>query len=145
MHKPSKRPSAPWKAGELRQRTERYLNGNPKRVETFDGNNGRQQHFWDNGQPRGDSPVVRCGQTGHQSCENGLVKLYFEDGTPRAGTSFRVGKAHGVHKRWCENGKPERVEEYADGKLLKSQRWDKDGKQLADNEYEADGSRKLKR
>lgn len=134
-----------WKGGELRQRTERYLNGNPKRVETFDGNNGRQQHFWDNGQPRADSPLVRCGQTGHQWCENGLVKLYFEDGTPRAETSFRVGKAHGVHKRWWENGKPERVEEYAEGRLLKSQRWDKDGKQLADDEYEADGSRKLKR
>lgn len=134
-----------WKGDELRQRTERYLNGNPKRIDTFDGNTGRQLHYWDTGQLRADSPLVRCGQTGQQWCENGLVKVFFENGTPKTESSFRVGKAHGVHKRWWESGKPERVEEYADGKILKSQRWDKDGNPTADEEFEADGSRKLKR
>lgn len=134
-----------WKDGELRQKTERYLNGNPKRVETFDGNTARTQTFWDTGGPSSDVPAVRCGQMGNQWCENGVAKGWFENGTPKAEIAYRAGKRHGTTKCWYDSGKPMCVEEYADGKVVKSKRWDKDGNQTADDEYEADGSRKLKR
>lgn len=134
-----------WKGGELQKKTERFLNGNPKRVDTFDGNTGRQQTYWDTGKPSKDISVVRCGQTGRQWCEDGVARAWFENGTPMAEVTFRLGKRHGSSKCWWETGKPMCEEEYADGKIQKSKRWDKDGNPTADEEFEADGSRKLKR
>jgi len=134
-----------WKGGELQKKTERYLNGNPKRMETYEGSTSRLQTFWDTGGPSSDIPSVRCGQMGNQWCENGVAKAWFENGTPRAEITYRAGRRHGTTKCWYDTGKPMCVEEYADGKIQQRKRWDKDGNTTADDEYEADGSRKLKR
>jgi antitoxin component YwqK of YwqJK toxin-antitoxin module len=37
------------------------------------------------------------------------------------------------------------VESHTDDRLTKAKRWDENGKLVADEEFEADGSRKLKR
>jgi antitoxin component YwqK of YwqJK toxin-antitoxin module len=49
-----------------------------------------------------------------------------------------------VRKTWWEKGKPASIEEWAEGRPTKAKRWDKDGKLISDDEFEADGSRKVK-
>ena len=59
--------------------------------------------------------------------------------------SYRMGKRHGPSLGWWENGRPETVAAYADDKLTQAKAWDRDGKLVADDQFEADGSRKLRR
>jgi antitoxin component YwqK of YwqJK toxin-antitoxin module len=140
-----------WKAGEMKQLTELYLNGNPKLKETYDTPKKKQvQAFWDTGKVSEEGAFVLCESTSwgyryRDWCEEGVHKSYFESGGRQAEVSFRLGKRHGPSQSWWENGKPESVEAYADDKLTRAKRWDKDGKLLSDDEFEADGSRKIKR
>jgi antitoxin component YwqK of YwqJK toxin-antitoxin module len=59
--------------------------------------------------------------------------------------SFHEDRESGTWKSWWPNGKPWTVEEYKDGALTKAKRWNEAGVVLVDEEYEADGSRKLKK
>ena len=140
-----------WKAGEMTQVTELYLNGNPSLKETYANPKKKQvQAFWDTGKVSEEGAFLVCESTsyGYRSrdwCEDGVHRSYFESGAREAEVTFRLGKRQGPSQSWWENGKPESVEAYADDKLTRAKRWDKDGKLLSDDEFEADGSRKLKR
>jgi antitoxin component YwqK of YwqJK toxin-antitoxin module len=140
-----------WKAGEVKQVTELYLNGNPKLKESYDGPKKKQvKAFWDTGKVSEEGELVLCESTSwgyryRDWCEEGVHRSYFESGAREAEVSFHLGKRQGPSQSWWENGKPESVEAYADDKLTRAKRWDKDGKLLSDDEFEADGSRKLKR
>ncbi|HZY09060.1 MAG TPA: hypothetical protein VFE69_14985, partial [Ilumatobacteraceae bacterium] len=59
--------------------------------------------------------------------------------------TYRAGKRQGASLTWWQDGKPETVAEYADDKVTRAKSWDKDGKVVADDEFEADGSRKIRR
>jgi antitoxin component YwqK of YwqJK toxin-antitoxin module len=140
-----------WKRGEMQQVREWYLNGNLKLEETYRGpKNKRVKEYWDSGKTEREGDVVLCethdwGFVFRDWCEDGVQKSYFENGTPESEASFHLGKQQGPSKTWWENGKPASVEEWVDGRPKKAKRWDKDGKLLSDDEFEADGSRKIKR
>ncbi len=140
-----------WKAGEMKQLTEIYLNGNPRLKEIYETPKKKQvKAFWDTGKVSQEGTQVACegGDFGYRYrdwCEDGVQRSYFESGARRAEVSFRVGVRQGPSQSWWPDGKPESVEAYADDKLTRAKRWDKDGKLASDEEFEADGSRKLKR
>jgi antitoxin component YwqK of YwqJK toxin-antitoxin module len=71
-------------------------------------------------------------------------RSYFENGARRSEISYRMGTRQGPSLSWWENGKPETVAEYADDKMTQAKAWDRDGKLVADDQFEADGSRKIK-
>jgi antitoxin component YwqK of YwqJK toxin-antitoxin module len=136
-----------WRDGEVEQVTEYYLNGNPKQHERYDRPQHRQvTAYWDTGKLSKQGDYVVCSYYGARDwCEEGLHRSFFEDGQRRSESNYHFGKLHGSSRTWWPDGKPASVEEYADGTRTKSQRWNESGKLLADEEYEADGSRKLKR
>jgi len=135
-----------WKAGKLTQMNEFYLNGNPKLKESYDGPTKQSQHFWDTGAIRRAGVFVMCLPAGYGGwCEDGVHRFEFENGTPEREISFRLGRREGTSKSWWENGKPTSVESFADDKLIAAKRWDKEGRLVSDDEFEADGSRKLRR
>ena len=144
-----------WKADQMKEVTERYLNGNPKLVESYDGpKNGpkkkRMKAFWDTGKVSREGELVSCegGDAYYRYrdwCEDGVHRTYYETGAHATEQTFRIGKRQGPSKSWWENGQPAAVEDYADDKRTRAKTWDKDGKLLSDDEFEADGSRKLKR
>ena len=126
--------------------TELYLNGNPKLKESYDGPKKQSQNFWDTGAVEREGGFVMCPPAGYRGwCEDGVHRFHFENGTLERETNFRLGRREGMSKSWWENGKPASVESFADDKLAKAKRWDKDGRQVSDDEFEADGSRKVKR
>jgi antitoxin component YwqK of YwqJK toxin-antitoxin module len=140
-----------WKAGEKKAVTELYLNGNPRLKETYDEpKKKRVQTFWDTGKVSRDGALVTCesarwGYLHRGWCEDGVHKSFYEDGAPQSEVTYRLGSRHGASRSWWQDGKPESVEVYADDKLTAAKRWDKDGKLMSDDEFEADGSRKLRR
>lgn len=134
-----------WRDGALVKRTESFLNGNAKRVETHDGEKTmRVVESYDLGQVRHEGAYVRCAKY-RGWCEDGLHVEYFEDGKRSAETTWREGKRVGPAKTWFSNGKPRSEDEYADDRLVKRRAWDEQGALVADDEFEADGSRKVKR
>jgi antitoxin component YwqK of YwqJK toxin-antitoxin module len=137
-----------WKAGEIQQSTELYLNGNPKLEEVFDGpRRKRTKELWDSGKPAREGAWVLCdGRDGYRDwCEEGVHRSYFESGAPETETAFHLGKRQGPSRSWWKNGRPASVEDYADDRRLAAKTWGEDGKLLTDEEFEADGSRKLAR
>jgi len=140
-----------WKAGEMAQVHEWYLNGNLKLEESYRGpKDKRVKEYWDSGKTEREGELVICethdyGFTFRDWCEEGVQKSYFEDGTPEYEASFHLGKQQGPSKTWWESGKLASVEDWADGRPTRAKRWNKDGKLLSDDEFEADGSRKIKR
>lgn len=136
-----------WRAGEVKQLTEFFLNGNPKRQELHDKPDHKQvREYWDTGKTRRQGDYVACSRYGGRGwCEEGMHRTFFEGGEPASEETYKQGKLEGQRKSWWQNGRPEAEEAYVDGRRSKSKRWDQDGKLIADEEYEADGSRKLKR
>ena len=136
-----------WKAGELRQSTEFYLNGNPRLKEDYDGpKKKRSKTFWDTGRVSDEGEFVACSNSGYRDwCEDGVHRSYFENGALKRETNFRLGQREGTSRSWWPNGKAASVESFVDDRLTKAKRWDDGGKVLSDEEFEADGSRKIKR
>ena len=136
-----------WKAGELKQLTELYLNGNPKLKENYDGRKKKQSKtFWDTGPVSSEGGFVMCDNGGYRDwCEEGVHRSYFENGASKREMNFRLGRREGTGKSWWKNGKPASVESYVDDRLTTAKRWDENGKLVSDEEFEADGSRKIKR
>jgi antitoxin component YwqK of YwqJK toxin-antitoxin module len=112
-----------WKAGQLQQQTELYMNGNPRERDSFDSpTKKRHQQFWDTGKLRSEVTMLRTdGRHGQGWAEEGAGKTYFESGQLESETEWKAGTR------------------------VKTRRWGADGKLLSDEEYEADGSRKIKR
>jgi len=127
-----------------------YLNGNLKLEESYRGpKDKRVKEYWDSGKTEREGELVICethdyGFTFRDWCEEGVQKSYFEDGTPEYEAAFHLGKQQGPSKTWWESGKLASVEDWADGRPTRAKRWNKDGKLIADDEFEADGSRKIK-
>jgi antitoxin component YwqK of YwqJK toxin-antitoxin module len=138
-----------WKADELVQATEFYLNGNPKLREVYDTPKKLvRTRYWDTGKTKEEGTLLACDSRGFRSrgwCEEGTHKRFYENGDRAAEENYRAGKLHGTSKSWWDNGRQEEVAEYEDGKVSARKNWDRDGKLTVDEEYEADGSRKLKR
>ncbi len=139
-----------WQADKLQRHTDFFLNGRPKAEEVFGGEASKSlKRFFDSGKLWEEGSLVGCQQNMFTKrydswCKNGSYKTYYESGTRQAEETYAAGKRQGETKRWWENGKRAAVEEYDQDKLIKAQAWDKDGKQTKDDEYEADGSRKVK-
>jgi antitoxin component YwqK of YwqJK toxin-antitoxin module len=139
-----------WKAGAMKQLTDFYLNGNPQLKESYDSPTRKHaQGFWDTGKISQEGELAICdtdvyGYHYRDWCAEGVHRAYFEDGKPAEETSFRRGQRQGTSKTWWENGRPASVEEYRDDTLTKAKCWDKDGKLLSDDEFEADGSRRIR-
>ncbi|MES1208518.1 MAG: hypothetical protein ABUS79_21470, partial [Pseudomonadota bacterium] len=140
-----------WKAGETKRVTELYLNGNPKLEEAYDTPTKKQvKAFWDTGKVSREGLFLACddrdrGWRGRAWCEDGVHRSYFESGAPESEVTFRMGKREGTSKTWWATGKAASVEDYVADHCTKAKRWDQDGKVVADDEFEADGSRKLKK
>ena len=134
-----------WSDGELSRRTEYFLNGNPKRVETFDGPKAKRVvESYDLGQTRSEGAWVKC-NAWRGWCEDGLHVEYFENGQRAAEVTWKNGQREGAGRSWFPSGRPASEDEYREGKLFRRRTWDEDGGVTADDEYEADGSRKLKK
>ena len=88
---------------------------------------------------------LRHGVEGTAARPDGVHRSYFESGARRSEVSYRMGKRHGPSLGWWENGRPETVAAYADDKMTEAKTWDRDGKLVADDQFEADGSRKIRR
>jgi antitoxin component YwqK of YwqJK toxin-antitoxin module len=139
-----------WHAGEKSTVTEYYLNGNRKSLQQFDSERSlREQTFWDNGKLHTEATLLACKDRSYGRiggfCEQGVVRSYYEDGTKSEEAQYQQGKRHGARNAFWPNGKPAAQEQYADDTLQKAKRWKEDGKLVLDEEYEADGSRKLRR
>jgi hypothetical protein len=95
---------------------------------------------------------------------NELTELYFErepqaqrdprepeaevgEGVLGHGQGVARGGDGGLRRAlgWWESGRAETVAAYADDKMTEAKTWDRDGKLVADDQFEADGSRKIKR
>jgi antitoxin component YwqK of YwqJK toxin-antitoxin module len=136
-----------WQAGVVKEVTELYLNGTPKLKEIHESPKRKLvKEFWDTGKVSHEGAMVACdGRSWRPWCEDGVHRSYFESGTRRSEVSYRMGKRHGPSLGWWENGRPETVAAYADDKMTEAKAWDRDGKLVVDDQYEADGSRKLRR
>lgn len=140
-----------WSAGAPRRSTEWYLNGNRKTEEIHrSAEEKRVVHFWDTGKVAAEGDYVLCGRRDfgfdyRAYCENGLHRWFYEDGKPEAEGSFQRGKRHGPAKTWWASGKPASDEQWAEDRPVRAKSWDRDGKLIADDEFEADGSRKVRR
>lgn len=139
-----------WKAGEIRQVTTFFLNGNPKRREVYQGQSRRQvTEFWDTGKVSAQGAELECRSDPsyrgyHDWCEDGLHRAYFKNGAPSKEQTFKRGRREGPARGWWQSGKQESIEDWAADKLAKAKRWDVDGQLQVDEEYESDGSVKLK-
>lgn len=136
-----------WRAGELAQTNELYLNGNPKQKELFDKPDHKEViSYWDTGKVRRQGGFGKCSDGGYRYwCEEGLFRSFFEDGRPAGEENYKNGQQHGTSKSWWPNGKLQADEKYNEGRCTERKQWDRDGKLTIDEAYEADGSRKLKR
>jgi len=136
-----------WNAGEIKQVTKRYLNGNPKLTESYESPRRKMvKEFWDTGKVSQEGAFVACEAGSYEPwCEDGVQRSFYEDGAKQAEMTYRLGKRHGAHLKWWPDGKPETVAEYADDRMTRAKVWNKDGKLVSDDEFEADGSRKIKR
>lgn len=136
-----------WKAGEVKEHTEFYLNGSPKLRETFETKQRKEvKRYFDSGKISDEGAFLQCRTRWENNawCEDGLHKTFYETGVNASEMQFDKGQREGTSKSWWPDGKPSAVESYAKDKITKAKRWDKDGKLLVDEEYEADGSRKRK-
>ena len=139
-----------WKAGETKQLTAWFLNGNTKLEERYENpKKKRTKEYWDTGKPSFEGGFVLCesndyGFVYRDWCEEGLQKTYFEDGTRRTEATYHLGKRSGPSLTWWDNGKPASVEEWLEDRPTRAKHWNQDGKLISDDEFEPDGSRKLK-
>jgi antitoxin component YwqK of YwqJK toxin-antitoxin module len=136
-----------WQAGVMKELTELYLNGNPKLKEIYESPKRKlMKEFWDTGKVSREGAMVACdARSWRPWCEDGVHRSYFENGARRSEISYRMGLRHGPSLGWWENGRPETVAAYADDKLTEAKAWDRDGKLVVDDQFEADGSRKVRR
>ncbi len=135
---------ATWKAGTRVDRTEYFLNGNKKLSEAFDGDVMTRTTWFDLGAKESEARFKRC-QRYSGWCEDGATRRWFENGKPAEESAWRMGQQHGVTKRWFANGTQESEERWDDGNRRARKQWDDKGALVADDEFEEDGSRKVKR
>jgi len=139
-----------WNNNVMIDMTEFYLNGNPKLKETYtdlDDNEKKrkkEQRYYDSGQLSYEGSFTACPSRSYQRwCEEGIYRVYYDNGTLREETSYKNGERSGTSKTWLDNGKLWKVEEYVDGKIRSKRSYDLFGNLIESEEYEEDGSKKL--
>ncbi len=137
---------AAWKDGVLERRTEFFLNGNPKREDVFDGSAMRRStEYFDLGAVRTKGVWRACERRfGERWCEDGLHQSFFESGAREGEVTFKAG-ARLASRRWYEHGPLEEEASWLDGKLTKQTTYFPDAGVRADDAFEEDGSRKVRR
>jgi antitoxin component YwqK of YwqJK toxin-antitoxin module len=127
--------------------TELYLNGNPKLKEIHESPKRKLvKEFWDTGKVSREGAMVACGARLYRAwCEDGVHRSYFENGARRSEVTYRMGKRDEPSLGGWDNGRRETVAAYAHDKVTEAKSWDRDGKLVADDRFEAEGSRKLRR
>jgi len=137
-----------WKAGELKQLTEFYLNGNPKLKENYDGPKKKQSKtFWDHRSYSGEGEFVVCDNDGYRDwCEGGRASVLFRERCTGAGDEL---SAAATGRDWQElvgrTASRRRSNPSPTIRLTKAKRWERGWQLVSDEEFEADGSRKIKR
>lgn len=127
-----------------------YLNGNPKVVEAFTSLTEKQHtEYWELGKVKREGKLVlrsyvRWGSKYRDWLPEGAQRSYYETGALHSEETYRDGNLIGTSKQLWANGKPASIDQYSDGVRTASKRWDKTGQLIADEEFEADGSRKVK-
>ncbi len=140
-----------WKGNVRLRRTRYYLNGNKELEEVYELEQKKSaKRYWDTGKVAEEGSFLRCRLGGYgyhfeDWCEEGPYTTYYESGARESEMSFKGGHLQGELDRWWEDWKPAAIEQYDQGRLTKAKVWDQAGKVTTDEEYEADGSRKLKK
>ncbi len=133
-----------WSGGVQKVRAEFFLNGNPKVRDTVDGNLKTRTTFFDLGAKESESQLKKCDRYGGW-CENGTTRRWFEDGKLAEESGWLLGQQDGASKRWFANGQLADEARWEKGVLRTRRQWDDKGALLSDDEFEEDGSRKLKK
>lgn len=132
-----------WKDGTQTERTEFFLNGNPKLRESTEGDLQTRVTWFDVGPKQNEVQFKRCQRS--RWCEEGLARRWYENGKPEEESRWVAGQQDGVGRRWFANGQQQFEERWEKGTLRARKQWDDKGTLMADDEFEEDGSRKLKR
>lgn len=61
---------------------------------------------------------------------NGWARMWYENGKLHVEATYKDSKTHGVRNAYHENGKVFCRAEYDNGKLLRKQNWDENGKEI---------------
>ncbi len=115
--------------------------------DTFEAKDRKyKKQFWDTGKVREEGTFVMCRSQwgGNDWCADGTHKTFYENGGHESERPYEKGQRRGTTTSWWPDGKPQTIENYANDKRTKAKHWDKDGRVILDEEYEADGSRKRK-
>ena len=72
-------------------------------------------------------------------------ELALENGKLAEETQWKAGTQLGLSKRWFPNGNQQSEERWEAGILRARKQWDEKGAPVSDDEFEEDGSRKLRR
>ncbi len=133
-----------WKDGAQIDRTEFFLNGNQKMREALDGDRQTRITWFDLGAKETEAQFIRC-KSGRGWCEDGTSRRWFENGKAAEETKWVNGVQDGLSRSWFMNGTQRDEERWEKGTLRARKQWDDKGALTADDEFEDDGSRKLKR
>jgi antitoxin component YwqK of YwqJK toxin-antitoxin module len=133
-----------WKADEKLTSTAFFLNGNRKEQWSRDGDRAAKRTWYDLGQLEAETAYVRCSSSRGEWCESGVEKSWFENGKLASETAWQDGRRNGDSRTWFDDGSKRTEETWGDGRRTRLREWDQHGKQLRDDEFEADGSRKVK-
>lgn len=132
-----------WKDGAQTERTNFFLNGNPKSRESTDGDLQTRVTWFDVGPKESEAQFKRCQRS--RWCEEGTLRSWFENGKPQEESRWVAGERDGVEKRWFDNGQQTVEARWEKGTLRARKVWNEKGAVVSDDEFEEDGSRKLKR
>ena len=91
-----------------------------------------------------EAQFARC-RNGRAWCEDGTSRRWFENGTLAEESRWSLGVQEGVTRRWFPSGTQQLEERWDKGLRRARREWDEKGTLLADDEFEDDGSRKLRR
>jgi antitoxin component YwqK of YwqJK toxin-antitoxin module len=125
-------------------RTEFFLNGNQKARVAMDGDRQSRVTWFDLGGKQSEAQFIAC-RSWRGWCEDGTSRRWFENGKLAEETRWTAGVQDGVVKRWFDTGAQQLEERWEKGTRRTQRRWDETGTLVADDEFEDDGSRKLKR
>lgn len=131
-----------WRDGTKLERTEFFLNGNQKLRESIDGDRQTLVTWFDLGAKASEAQFVRC-RSGW--CEDGTSRRWFENGKLAEETRWAAGDRDGLSKSWFSDGTPQAEARWEKGVLRARKQWSDKGALVSDDEFEEDGSRKLKR
>jgi antitoxin component YwqK of YwqJK toxin-antitoxin module len=132
-----------WKAGVQVGAIEYYENGKVRLEETSVGERWTRKEYNDDGKLCCEVPfTLGAGYWGDVEIYDGVEKRYHENGKLWREMPYRAGNRSGTAKSYYEDGKLSGEDRYKDDRLVGRKEYDRNGKVLLAEEYNADGSRK---